>query len=125
MRILYMSRPDGRSCFFERRLMPVRHNDFGQSIGPDLPGWAPRSLPPRRALEGRFCTLEPLDAARHVDDLHAAYAQAPDGRDWTYLGIETTSTPRGPMSSASPRAPTRCTSLSSTGKAAVPSVRWH
>ena len=88
MRILYMSRHDGRSCFLERRLMPVRHNDFGQSIGPDLPGWAPRSLPPRRALEGRFCTLEPLDAARHVDDLHAAYAQAPDGRDWTYLGIE-------------------------------------
>lgn len=68
--------------------MTPRPNDFGQSIGPDLPGWTPRPVPPRRAIEGRFCTLEPLDAARHADDLHAAYAQAPDGRDWTYLGVE-------------------------------------
>ena len=68
--------------------MSARQNEFGQSIGPDLPEWTPRSLPPRRVLEGRFCRLEPLDAGRHADDLHAAYAQAPDGRDWTYLGIE-------------------------------------
>lgn len=68
--------------------MPARHNDFGQSIGPDLPEWTPRSLPPRRAIEGRFCILEPLDASKHAADLHTAYAQAPDGRDWTYLGVE-------------------------------------
>ncbi len=68
--------------------MPARHNEFGQSIGPDVPNWTPRALPPRQNIEGRFCTLEPLDAARHADDLHAAYAQAPDGRDWTYLGVE-------------------------------------
>jgi RimJ/RimL family protein N-acetyltransferase len=68
--------------------MPARHNEFGQSIGPLLPDWSPRSLPPRERIEGRFCTLEPLDAAKHAEDLHAAYAQAPDGRDWTYLGIE-------------------------------------
>jgi RimJ/RimL family protein N-acetyltransferase len=68
--------------------MTPRLNEFGQSIGPDVPGWTPRVLPPRRAVEGHFCTLEPLDAARHADDLHAAYAQAPDGRDWTYLGTE-------------------------------------
>ncbi|KLN54025.1 GNAT family N-acetyltransferase [Variovorax paradoxus] len=68
--------------------MPDRHNEYGQSIGPLLPGWTARPLPPRRAIEGRHCTLEPLDAARHADDLHAAYAQAPDGRDWTYLGVE-------------------------------------
>ena len=67
---------------------PARHNEFGQSIGPDVPNWTPRALPPRENVEGRFCTLEPLDAARHTDDLHAAYAQAPDGRDWTYLGVE-------------------------------------
>jgi len=68
--------------------MPVRRNEFDQSIGPDVPEWAPRALPPRKPIEGRFCTLEPLDAARHADDLHAAYAQAPDGRDWTYLFSE-------------------------------------
>ena len=68
--------------------MPDRHNEYGQSIGPLLPGWTARPLPPRRAIEGRYCVLEPLDAARHADDLHAAYAQAPDGRDWTYLFVE-------------------------------------
>ncbi|GAU04111.1 GCN5 family N-acetyltransferase [Burkholderia stabilis] len=36
-------------------------------------------------LEGRYCRLEPLDAERHAADLYAAYAQAPDGSDWTYL----------------------------------------
>ncbi|MDI9690632.1 N-acetyltransferase, partial [Burkholderia cenocepacia] len=39
----------------------------------------------RIALEGRYCRLEPLDAERHAADLYAAYAQAPDGSDWTYL----------------------------------------
>jgi len=68
--------------------MSARHNEYGQTIGPLVPGWTPRSLPPRRAIEGRYCVLEPLDAARHADDLHAAYAQAPDGRDWTYLFVE-------------------------------------
>lgn len=68
--------------------MSARHNEYGQSIGPLVPGWTARPLPPRRALEGRYCSLEPLDAARHADDLHAAYAQAPDARDWTYLFVE-------------------------------------
>jgi len=68
--------------------MSARQNKFGQSIGPDLPEWTPRAQPPRRVVEGRFCRLEPIDASKHADDLHAAYAQAPDGRDWTYLGVE-------------------------------------
>lgn len=68
--------------------MPARHNAYGQSIGPLVPEWTTRSLPPRSPIEGRYCRLEPLDAARHADDLYAAYAQAPDGRDWTYLFVE-------------------------------------
>lgn len=68
--------------------MSARHNEYGQSIGPLVPGWTARPLPPRRPVEGRYCTLEPLDAARHADDLHAAYARASDGRDWTYLFVE-------------------------------------
>jgi len=68
--------------------MSARQNEFGQSIGPEVPEWTPRALPPRRVIEGRFCRLEPLDVAKHADDLYAAYAQAPDGRDWTYLGVE-------------------------------------
>jgi RimJ/RimL family protein N-acetyltransferase len=35
--------------------------------------------------------VEPLDPARHGDELFAGYAEAADGRDWTYL-------PYGPFS---------------------------
>ena len=33
---------------------------------------APRGHPTRKTLEGRYCRLEPLDPARHEDDLFAA-----------------------------------------------------
>lgn len=70
--------------------MPV--NQFGQAVGDLLPGWAPPPAPPRRALAGRYCRLEPLDASRHADSLFAAYALDRDGRGWTYL-------PYGPFDS--------------------------
>jgi len=38
----------------------------------DLKNFAPRARPPRETMEGRFVRLEPLDAARHGDDLYAA-----------------------------------------------------
>ncbi len=67
-------------------------NELGQPIGFPLPGWQPRSLPPRTAMEGRFCRVEPLDPARHAADLHAANRQDKEGRNWTYL-------PYGPFES--------------------------
>jgi RimJ/RimL family protein N-acetyltransferase len=36
-------------------------------------------------MEGRFCRLEPLDAARRAQDLFAANQLDADGRNWTYL----------------------------------------
>jgi RimJ/RimL family protein N-acetyltransferase len=36
-------------------------------------------------MAGRYCRLEPVSVQRHEQDLFAAYMQAPDGRDWTYL----------------------------------------
>ena len=39
-------------------------------------------------MQGRFSRVEPLDVQRHAADLHAAYQEAPDGRDWTYLSVE-------------------------------------
>lgn len=63
-------------------------NAFDQPIGPPVPGWTARPLPPRRTLEGRTCLLRPLDPSRDADALHAAYSLAPDGRDWTYLFVE-------------------------------------
>jgi RimJ/RimL family protein N-acetyltransferase len=41
-----------------------------------LSNWTPRPRPQRVALEGRFVRLEPLSAARHGDDLHAAATDA-------------------------------------------------
>lgn len=38
----------------------------------DLDQWKTRPVPQRRALPGRFVTLEPLDPVRHGDDLYEA-----------------------------------------------------
>ncbi|MCL7998783.1 GNAT family N-acetyltransferase [Brucella sp. 21LCYQ03] len=38
----------------------------------DLRDWTPRLKPERKVLEGRYVRLEPLDAARHGDELFAA-----------------------------------------------------
>jgi RimJ/RimL family protein N-acetyltransferase len=59
-------------------------NEFGQRIGPALPNWTPRPHPPRTSLAGRFCRVEPLDAAAHADALFDAFGSLHDGR-WTYL----------------------------------------
>jgi RimJ/RimL family protein N-acetyltransferase len=54
-------------------------------VGPLVPGWTRRAWPPRRALEGRWCRLEPLDPARHGGSLFAAYQLDDEGRGWTYF----------------------------------------
>lgn len=38
---------------------------------PVLEGWTAPPFPPARVLEGRYCRLEPLDPARHLDDIWA------------------------------------------------------
>ena len=63
-------------------------NQYGQAIGPAVKAWAERPRPTRSAMLGRYCRLEPVDVERHAADLHAAYMEAPDGRDWTYLFAE-------------------------------------
>lgn len=51
-----------------------------------LPDWQAVPAPPRRALEGRFARLEPLEPSRHGDDLWRAL-QGPqaDPALWDYL----------------------------------------
>lgn len=52
----------------------------------DLKNWQPRPRPERAALDGPYVRLEPLDAARHGDDLFEASSVADaDGR-FRYLG---------------------------------------
>jgi RimJ/RimL family protein N-acetyltransferase len=56
-----------------------------QPIGAVVPGWTPRPPPPRTAIYGRFCRVEPIDAARHGPALFAANRHDPEGLNWTYL----------------------------------------
>jgi len=63
----------------------VRVNRLGQPVGPPLPEWRSPAHPQHAVLEGRYCRVEPLSAARHAADLHAANSLDRDGRMWTYL----------------------------------------
>lgn len=64
---------------------PQRRNALGQPIGEPVPDWQSAVLPPRTAMEGRFCVVEPIDAERHAADLIAAFQQDREGRIWTYM----------------------------------------
>jgi RimJ/RimL family protein N-acetyltransferase len=59
-------------------------NKFGQPVGMPLPDWSPRPLPPRAALEGRHCRVEPLKPERHAEELFEAFSRS-DPTNWTYL----------------------------------------
>lgn len=63
-------------------------NVYGQDIGAAVENWTPRQPPSSAPMQGRLCRLEHLDPERHADALYAAYAAAPDGRDWTYMAVE-------------------------------------
>ncbi len=63
----------------------VHMNELGQPIGAPLPGWVGRPRPPREAMQGLWCSVEPLDAEAHAADLFAAKSLDPEGRNWTYL----------------------------------------
>ena len=65
-------------------------NELGQPIGFPLPHWTARPRPPRTPMIGRYCSVEPVDPARHAADLYATYRLDEDGRNWTYL-------PHGPF----------------------------
>ena len=60
-------------------------NELGQPVGRPLPGWTVPAFPPREAMEGRYCRLEPLMPSVHAEALFAANAMDVSGRMWTYL----------------------------------------
>jgi RimJ/RimL family protein N-acetyltransferase len=61
-------------------------SQFRPVRGTSLPDWTKRALPRAFAIEGRFCRIEPLDMARHGDDLLAAF-RATEAASWTYLFV--------------------------------------
>jgi RimJ/RimL family protein N-acetyltransferase len=62
-----------------------RHNEFGQPIGFALPDWQAPPAPPHTTLVGRYCRLEPLDAAQHARAVFEAQLEDRNGERWTYL----------------------------------------
>ncbi|MGV3754063.1 MAG: GNAT family N-acetyltransferase, partial [Verrucomicrobiota bacterium] len=65
--------------------MSPQTNHLGQPVGAPLPNWQPPALPAHAPMIGRFCRLEPLDAAAHAQALHAANQLDTTGKMWTYL----------------------------------------
>ena len=65
--------------------MTDSRNPLGQPIGAPLPGWTACPRPPRAAMAGRYCRVEPIDPDRHAADLHDANLTDREGRIWTYL----------------------------------------
>lgn len=63
-------------------------NELGQTIGYAVPDWTSRALPPRSAMQGRYCRVEPLDIERHANDLFVANQQDSSGAGWTYMFVE-------------------------------------
>lgn len=63
----------------------AHRNALGQPVGPPLPGWKGVERPPRTAMAGRYCRVEPIDPARHAEDLYRANALDPSRRNFTYL----------------------------------------
>jgi RimJ/RimL family protein N-acetyltransferase len=63
---------------------PVK-NDFDQPIGFAVPAWRRPPRPGRETLAGRWCSVVPLDPARHVEELWDVYVLDADSRHWTYL----------------------------------------
>ena len=62
-------------------------NELGQPVGAPLPGWKGVERPPRTAMSGRYCRVEPIDPVRHAEDLYRANALDPSRRNFTYLSI--------------------------------------
>ncbi len=60
-------------------------SELGLPIGFPVPDWQARPRPPRTAIEGRACRIEPLDPERHAAELHAANREDAEDRIWTYL----------------------------------------
>lgn len=64
-----------------------------QPLGRVVPHWRACLPPPRTAMIGRLCRVEPIDPDCHAAPLYAAYSADRLGRLWTYL-------PFGPYSTA-------------------------
>lgn len=66
---------------------PSTDQPIPQPIGAPVAGWTPRAPPPRTAMLGRFCRVEPLSVLAHGHDLFAAFSLDAHAPNWTYLSV--------------------------------------
>ena len=60
-------------------------NALGQPVGAAVDDWQTRPRPPKTAMHGRYCRVEPIDPGRHAADLFAANTLDTQGANWTYM----------------------------------------
>ena len=60
-------------------------NEFGQMVGDHVGHWKFRQIPVLKELNGRFCTLLPLDINQHAELLFKAFQFGNQGEIYTYL----------------------------------------
>jgi RimJ/RimL family protein N-acetyltransferase len=65
--------------------MDVERNNLGQLVGALVETDLPVEVPPTSVMSGSYCSVVPLDVDAHRSALFAAFAAAPDDREWTYL----------------------------------------
>ena len=66
--------------------MSAGDSELGPPVGFALPDWKEPPRPPRTAMKGRYCRVEPIDPVRHAEELFRANSLDPSGRNFTYLG---------------------------------------
>lgn len=66
--------------------MTLRTNEFGQPIGDEVPTELPSGPLDSAPMTGRWCSLTGFRPDEHATALHVAFTEAPDEREWTYLG---------------------------------------
>ena len=62
-------------------------HELGQPIGWPVATDLPRPRPEKVRLEGRFCSLVPLDVEAHGGELWEAFSADTTGANWTYLPV--------------------------------------
>jgi RimJ/RimL family protein N-acetyltransferase len=67
------------------RGMTNRTNAWGQPIDFPVQDWTGAKPPPRTAIDGRYCKVEPIDPSRHAAELYEAVSEDREGRMWTYM----------------------------------------
>ena len=60
-------------------------NALGMPIGEPVENWSPPPTPPRRAMRGGYCIVEPLSVEKHSADLFRANQLDRENRIWVYL----------------------------------------